>query len=206
MSIGSLLSSLFAHYLAFGHTRERWQWKSFVLTTVHLDREMIKDDNRWKMYKKVLLIKDNKRLEQFQIWYPRFAIAHIGELVHKKFAHFGFKKILRIIKRGLYCKTLAREHRRVIAKCKTCQATKYPNRSYQGPMECIIPTSICDLYAIDLFGPLPKVSRGNKFILVIVDVFSKFVQVYPINKPSAVNCLKRLDTFIELCGKPKSPD
>ena len=70
-------------------------------------------------------------------------------------------------------------------------------------MECIVPTSVSDLYAIDLFGPLPKVARGNKFVLVIVDVFSKFVQVYPVNKPSAGNCLKKLDIFIQLCGKPK---
>ena len=35
-------------------------------------------------------------------------------------------------------------------------------------------------------------------------MFSKLVHVYPVNKPSAGNCLKKLDLFIKLCGKPKS--
>ena len=167
------------------------------------DNNIRKDTDRYKMYKKVLLIRPNRRIARFKVWYPNSAIAWLGELVHRKFAHFGTKKILRILKEGIYCKNLARELRRTIARCKICQVTKYPNRSFQGAMEAIIPVEKCDLYAMDLFGPLPKVSRGNRFILVIIDVFSKFVQVYPVNKPSARNCLKKLDLFIELCGKPK---
>ena len=118
-----------------------------------LDRKIRRNHDYWKMYKKVLLINVDKRLNQYKIWYPRFAIKRLGELDYKKFAHFGFTKIYSIIKKGLYCKNLAREFRKIIASCKTCQATKHPNRSYQGSMECIIPTSVSDLYAIDLFGP-----------------------------------------------------
>ena len=170
---------------------------------IEIDNEFRKKAENYKLFKKILLVKPNKRINRFKILYPNFAISHLGDLVHRKFAHFGTKKTLRILQKGIYCKNLAKELRRTIAKCKVCQATKFPNRSFQGPMECILPSSKSELYAMDLFGPLPKAHRGNRFVLVIIDVFSKFVQTYPVNRPNAANCLKKLDMFINLCGKPK---
>ena len=76
-----------------------------------------------------MLVKPNKRINKFKILYPNFAISHLGDLVHHKFSHSGTKKILRILQRGIYCKNLAKELRKTIAKCKVCQTTKFPNRS-----------------------------------------------------------------------------
>jgi transposase InsO family protein len=71
-------------------------------------------------------------------------------------------------------------------------------------MQNISPSKPREIYALDLYGPLPKARVGNKFILVIVDVFSKFVQAYPINKPTSRNCLAHLkNKYIIKCGVPE---
>lgn len=89
----------------------------------------------------------------------------------------------------------------MIASCITCQRTKYPNRHYAGERKAIIPTKANELVALDLYGPLPKTKYGFKHLFVCVDVFSKFVQVYCINRPNSKNCIHQLDKFFRKAGE-----
>ena len=34
--------------------------------------------------------------------------------------------------------------------------------------------------AIDLMGPFPESGNGKKYVLVIVDIFSKWIEAYPV--------------------------
>jgi len=36
---------------------------------------------------------------------------------------------------------------------------------------------------IDIMGPLPVANNGKKYILVITDLFSKWVEVFPLHLP-----------------------
>lgn len=44
-----------------------------------------------------------------------------------------------------------------------------------------------DRLSIDI-GPLPRTPRGNKFILVVMDYFSKLVEVLPIPDQTSETC------------------
>ncbi|KAG8228940.1 hypothetical protein J437_LFUL011566, partial [Ladona fulva] len=71
-------------------------------------------------------------------------------------------------------------------------------------MENIIPSRPGELYAVDIYGPLPRSKYRNRYVLVVIDVFSKYVNVYPLTRPTAKNCLRVLKTgFFKLCGLPK---
>ena len=37
-----------------------------------------------------------------------------------------------------------------------------------------------DRFSIDVLGPLPRTPRGNKYILVVMDYFSKWVEILPV--------------------------
>jgi hypothetical protein len=57
----------------------------------------------------------------------------------------------------------------------------------------------------DFVGPLTRTKRGNIAILVILDVFSKFVSLFPVRKISAqvvYDCLEK--TFFPAYGTPSS--
>lgn len=45
-----------------------------------------------------------------------------------------------------------------------------------------------DRLSIDILGPLPRTPRGNKFILVVMDYFSKLVEVLPIPDQTSETC------------------
>ena len=39
-----------------------------------------------------------------------------------------------------------------------------------------------DRWALDILGPLPVASRGNRYILVVTDAFSKWVEFIYLQK------------------------
>lgn len=45
-----------------------------------------------------------------------------------------------------------------------------------------------DRIATDVLGPLPETPRGNKFILVVTDQFTKWVEIFPVPNWTAVTC------------------
>ena len=54
------------------------------------------------------------------------------------------------------------------------------------------------------YGPLPETSRGNKYILVIADYFSKWSEAYPIPNMEAITVVKCLvNEFICRFGVPE---
>ena len=59
--------------------------------------------------------------------------------------------------------------------------------------------------ALDILGPLPTTSRGNKFIVVISDYFTKWTEAYPLRNQKAQTVAKKLvEEFICRFGAPYS--
>eukprot|EP00731_Ephydatia_muelleri_P009135 Em0004g1473a len=57
---------------------------------------------------------------------------------------------------------------------------------------------------MDIMGPLPETSRGNKYILVIADYFTKWSEAYPIPNMEAITVAKCLvNEFICRFGVPE---
>ena len=53
---------------------------------------------------------------------------------------------------------------------------------------------------IDHKGPLLPLSKGNRFCLVIVDAFSRFIQVYPSKNAEALETVNQIEKFITAFG------
>eukprot|EP00731_Ephydatia_muelleri_P024449 Em0016g720a len=62
----------------------------------------------------------------------------------------------------------------------------------------------CNVWAMDIMGPLPETSRGNKYILVIADYFTKWSEAYPIPNMEAITVAKCVvNEFICRFGVPE---
>ena len=46
--------------------------------------------------------------------------------------------------------------------------------------------------AIDLMGPFPESENGNKYLLVVVDSFSKWMEAYPVPNIEARTIAEKL--------------
>ncbi len=62
-----------------------------------------------------------------------------------------------------------------------------------------------DTLAIDYMGPLPETANGNKYILVMTDHFTKYVEVLALPNQSAEDCALRIvNDFVARWGTPQT--
>ena len=61
----------------------------------------------------------------------------------------------------------------------TCAHHPYERQAVSEPLQRV---------AMDLLGPLDETERGNKYILVVVDYLSKWVEGYPLKDMTATTC------------------
>ena len=89
-----------------------------------------------------------------------------------------------------------------------CQHTAYPPRASKGGRQFIESSSPFACCAVDVVGPVgPKggaTVRGNRFIVTIVDYFSRWIEAFPITTPSAENIQKCLEKFSKGCNQSES--
>ncbi len=92
-----------------------------------------------------------------------------------------------------------------ISKCSICGRNKKPGKKPRAPMGTLRCGSICDRYATDLVGPLPKTKAGNKYLLVCKDLYSKWTEIYAIPDATAETCANKiLVEYISGFGVPLS--
>lgn len=76
---------------------------------------------------------------------------------------------------------MAKEVKEFIRTCKTCQKYKSFNVTPAGEMHSFTPKMKPGLaYSVDIIGPLPRTKRGNVYILVFVDICTKFLIAAPM--------------------------
>ena len=123
----------------------------------------------------------------------------IGRVHNSRVGHFGLEKTLELLNTNQEKWKHMRKHvRQFIKQCPVCQLnsdtkvlTKIPpfTRASYEPMEVL---------NIDTVGPLPEDEAKNKYILVIIDCFSRWVELFGIPDTSGLSAAKKL---FEHCGR-----
>ena len=118
---------------------------------------------------------------------PRRLWKELLEATHdSKFSgHLGVKKVLSKLKVNFYWFRMKEYVRFWIQKCTVCGARKSPNKKFRAPLGKYIAGAPMDRVATDITGPFPISERGYRYILVVQDQFSKWVEAYPIKDQSA---------------------
>ncbi|KAA3670034.1 uncharacterized protein DEA37_0013865, partial [Paragonimus westermani] len=69
--------------------------------------------------------------------------------------------------------------------CETCSAIKNHTPNLQAPPEPAVIEHPVQRVGVDIMGPLPVTRRGNRYILVPVDYFTKWSEAVPIERQDA---------------------
>nr|GEU87836.1 reverse transcriptase domain-containing protein [Tanacetum cinerariifolium] len=81
----------------------------------------------------------------------------------------------KIFKSRFYWPTIFRDAARYICDCDAYQWTGNISSRNQMPLTNIIVSEVFDIWGVDFMGPFPS-SRNNKYILVVIDYVSKWVE------------------------------
>lgn len=88
-------------------------------------------------------------------------------------------------------------------KCDICASRKAPIRKPKAPMRQYNVGAPLERFTIDIMGPLPASDKGNKYLLVIGDYFTKFIHAIAIRNQEAQTVARSfVDKFITIFGVP----
>lgn len=155
----------------------------------------------YRIHNQILYQKHNNK------WLIRVPECLIDDLIwecHNYYMHCGTKKCTTLLQESFIFKNMGRRIRTLLASCDICQHCKTNHRPPQGLAQGITCIDKNDQLAVDIIGPLPT-SRGNvKYILIVLDIFTKFVRLYPLRTATTKNILnKMLNIHFPEFGLPK---
>lgn len=119
--------------------------------------------------------------------------------------HFYFWKTLKRIKRHFLWPGMSRDIQNFCKACHVCATMKTAGRHHRAPMRRYDVGIPMEELAIDLMGPFPESHNGNKYVLVVVDAFSKWMEAYPVPNIEARTIAETLVMqFVSRFGVPFS--
>jgi len=125
---------------------------------------------------------------------PKRYVPKVLYLAHSHLlgAHLGVEKTYDRILGRFYWPGVKRAVQDYCRSCRECQKTA-PKVQYQNPL---IPLPLIDVpfqrVAMDIIGPLPKSSRGHRYILVVMDYATRYPKAVPLRTASAKAVAKEL--------------
>lgn len=112
--------------------------------------------------------------------------------------HMGWKKTLGRLQLAWYWPGMAEDVENYCQSCHVCQTTNLPHGKALAPLEPLPAVSrFNERVHVDLLGPLPASKNGNKYLLVMSDAFSSYMEVCPLKDKTADNvCTGLLNSWI----------
>lgn len=146
-------------------------------------------------------VKDNPTEFSWKLVVPKLLRGKILLKCHDdpKSSHGGINKTVRKIKSRYYWPGMVKQIKEYIKKCEVCQVNKPSNVILRGEMgQPKDPQLPWKMLSVDLVGPLPRSKQGNTNLLVVLDVYSKFVLLKPLKKANAITVRKFLEENVFL--------
>ena len=118
--------------------------------------------------------------------------------------HLGINKTCNSIKEAkMSWHNLYVDIERFIAGCPICQKVRLGQGSVLAALATTSKSSVGETVAVDTIGPLPPDVYGNQFIIVMIDAFSRYVEIEAAPDTTALSAAKVILKHIGRYGVPK---
>lgn len=114
--------------------------------------------------------------------HERSALIH---KVHANLGHFGIKRTYSLLVLYFFWKGMYAKVKEVVLRCEHCDRVK---TSFNSGTTKLYPLPIQSLFywwSCDLLGELPKMLRGTVFVMVLVEHFSKWLELVALPEKSS---------------------
>jgi hypothetical protein len=115
---------------------------------------------------------------------------------HEDLGHFGVRRTYSLLQIHYWWRGMQQQVQAMVARCVVCDRVR---ASFNAPMPQLQPLPIMGLgyrWSLDFVGPLPVTPRHNKYVLVMIEHFSKWIELVALpdkfNEGAAYSFLDRV--------------
>lgn len=139
--------------------------------------------------------------ERFVI--PKLAKYGLLQKLHDQIGHPGFEKCENSIKAQFWFPKMTRFIRKYINSCLQCAFGKGNHGRLEGELNPI-PKAAVPMHTLhaDHLGPFVKTRKGNTYVLVVIDSFTKFVFAKAAKNCSSIESIRIMKEIFTQFGNP----
>lgn len=139
----------------------------------------------------------------YRVWIPQSLRKDIISIFHSTdlAAHLGRHKTFAKLEQGVYWKGMSKDVHEYVSKCEKCVTSRMPHIP-PVPGRTMEPEAPWETISLDLIGPFAKSTKQNRTILVIVDNFTKWVEMFALREAKTRNildCIKKVFLKFGFC-------
>ncbi|XP_023205547.1 uncharacterized protein LOC106700194 [Xiphophorus maculatus] len=117
--------------------------------------------------------------------------------------HLGETKTLQRLRQSFHWYGMGSDLHKYIQQCPQCKGLKSSSPSKKAKLQSYQAGAPMDRLHLDILGPFPISSSGNKYILVIMDQFTRWVEAFPVPDQGAETTARMLvNNFLARFGAP----
>ena len=139
---------------------------------------------------------------------PTALRADLVEYFHtaRVFQHQGYQRTYATMQQWYYWRGMQADVRRFCTECQVCRRTRLSRVNHaQGRTTLVLAERPFQMVSMDLVGPLPICSSGARYLLTIMDRFTRYVAAIPLKEVTARLVAKRFyHEWILRYGVPES--
>ena len=106
---------------------------------------------------------------------------------HPTAGHSGQQKTLYRLGTRFYWESMRKDAISHTAACLDCQRFKYDNAPTAGPMQLHLINEPWHTIGMDIMGPFPTTATQKRFLLVVVDYFTRWIELFPMNSTTSMS-------------------
>lgn len=166
-------------------------------------KEIREGRKKYCIHKGKLFMEKRNARNQWVLCIPGREVKTVLKQYHDLSLHPGIVRMQRMLGNTITWPGMMGDVKNYVKSCLICQTHKPKPRKFVGPLQSVIPKNPREMLAIDILGPLVRSTYGYTCVLVLVDVFSKFLKLYGMRKATSRVCLNRVKRYIREYGKPR---
>ena len=143
----------------------------------------------------------------YQVVVPSALREHVLELAHDvpMSGHTGVRKTKARLLQHFWWPSVSKDVSEYVRSCHGCQKIGKPGHQLkQYPLKPIpVLDQLFDEVLVDIVGPLPRTSKGNEYILSILETSSRFPEAVPLRKCTSRAVTDALTKYFTMFGLPK---
>ncbi len=132
-------------------------------------------------------VPDGKKGQKVQLVIPNAFRQTFLQYAHDNplSGHLGKMKTLLRLLESVYWPSIRNDVWKYCKECQTCQKYKASTTKAPGQLQSTPVVEPGYMLGVDIMGPFPRSAKQNEYLLVVVDYFTKWVELFPMRTAKA---------------------